>query len=151
MPGLKAIHEQKRANFAAQMLEEAKTDHQPIVFTDESMFMQNLSRPGVWRRRGVFSPQYAFPKDAHSPISVMVWGAISSGGYMSRILRCPDHVDAKSYKKMLSDARITDELNRVFGVGRYRFQQDNALPRTAARIGRRSSPRNFLATSFPRE
>jgi hypothetical protein len=34
---------------------------------------------------------------------------------------------------MLSEARITDELNRVFGVGRYRFQQDNAAPHTAAR------------------
>jgi hypothetical protein len=47
MPGVKAIHRQKPANFAARMLEEAKTDNRPIVFTDESIFVQYLSRPGV--------------------------------------------------------------------------------------------------------
>jgi hypothetical protein len=93
--------------------------------------MQDMSRPGVWRQRGIFRPEYPIPKEAHSPISVMVWGAISFGGSRSRLLRCPNHIKAESYKKIVENARIVDDFDQVFEwAKKYQWQQDNA-PRIA--------------------
>jgi hypothetical protein len=131
-PALTPVHIQKRLAFARRMLEN-REDQRPIVFSDESQFIHNRARPGVWRKRSVFSRQFTFTKEGHSPISVMIWGAVAAGGYRSRLLRCPDSVKGPSYKKMLDDARVREELDRVFGAKGYRFQQDNAPPHTAAR------------------
>lgn len=46
---------------------------QPVIFTDESTVVLDLSKKGIWRQRGFHPPSSFFMKD-HHPIQVMVWG-----------------------------------------------------------------------------
>jgi hypothetical protein len=121
MPDLGPIHEAKRMAFAARM-HRNRTDQCPIVFNNESQFIQKPRCPAVWQNERLVSLQFTFTKQGHSIIAVKAWGAISSGGYRSRLLRCPDPINKQSDTRMPVDARICEELNRAFGELGYRFQ-----------------------------
>jgi hypothetical protein len=104
----------------------------PIIFTDESTVEVDLSRGGLWRKRGHQIPESYFVHNAH-PIHVMIWGGIGPNGYRTPLIRCPASVTGASYVQFLTGAGIFAELNNIFGIGRYVFQQDNATPHTSVK------------------
>jgi hypothetical protein len=83
-------------------------------------------------RKGEFLSDATYEQAQH-PIAVTVWGLIGPG-FRSPLLRCPDHVNAEGYMKVLADARIFGHLMTQYGPRGFWWQQDNA-PAHAACAG----------------
>lgn len=94
----------------------------PIIFTDESTVVLDLSKKGIWRQRGFHPPCSYFPKD-HHPIQVMVWGAIGPNGFRTNLIRCPASLTAYSYCKLLGDNHVFFQCSQI---GHFIWQQDGA-------------------------
>lgn len=95
---------------------------QPVIFTDESTVVLDLSKKGIWRQRGFHPPSSFFMKD-HHPIQVMVWGAIGPKGFRTNLIKCPDSLTAYNYCKLLADNRVFFQCAQI---GNYVWQQDGA-------------------------
>ena len=119
---LKEEHIGARLTYCDQVLENGL---QPVVFTDESTVVLDLSRHGIWRQRGFHPPESFYWKD-HHPVHVMVWGAIGPGGFRTDLVRCPPSLTAYNYCKLLADNHVFYQCSRL---GNYIWQQDGA-PRT---------------------
>jgi hypothetical protein len=91
------------------------------------MFKVDLSRPGIWRRRGEFVPQQFYQREAH-PVHVMVWGAIGPNGWRY-LVRCPQSVNRQTYLEMVEEP--IQKMKESFSNG-FIHQQDNASPHKAA-------------------
>mgnify|MGYP002472070326 CR=1 FL=1 len=116
---------------------------QPIVFTDESTVVVDLSRQGIWRQRGFLPPSSFYQKD-HHPIHVMVWGAIGPNGFRTDLIRCPPSLNAFSYCKLLADNRVFYQCTRL---GDFVWQQDGAPPHRAVADLIRKHVRNMIGLS----
>lgn len=95
---------------------------QPVIFTDESTVVLDLSKKGIWRKRGFHPPSSFFTQD-HHPIQVMVWGAIGPKGFRTNLIKCPDSLTAYNYCKLLADNHVFFQCSRL---GHYIWQQDGA-------------------------
>lgn len=94
---------------------------QPIVFTDESTVVVDLSKQGIWQQWG-FHPSSSFYQKDHHPIHVMVWGAIGPKGFRTDLIRYPPLLNAFSYCKLLADNRVFYQCTRL---GYFVWQQDS--------------------------
>jgi hypothetical protein len=60
----------------------------------------------------------------------MVWGAIGPN-YKSPLIWFKEHVTAETYIQKLTEYQIFEQLDLIYGPGRYIYQQDGARPHTA--------------------
>jgi hypothetical protein len=118
----------KRLAYAELHQEERFTN---VCFSDESIFQLADNRQLYWWNpntddRPVFEDHYNKKK-------IMIWGGISRKGrtdiYFWKISKDLT-VDALEYVKCL-DTNLIDRMNTLYGVGNWRFMQDNARVHTA--------------------
>jgi hypothetical protein len=114
----------RRVAFCREQLTREDFNLIPIIVTDESTICQDLNLGGIWRNRGEEVNDASYVKMAHE-ISVMIWGAISQG-FRTKLLRCPERVDAISYMQMLADGQVFYQCIQKFGPAGFYWQQDNA-------------------------
>lgn len=130
-------HISNRLRYCNQVLQKGI---QPVVFTDESTVVVDLSKQGIWRQRGFHPPLSFYPKD-HHPIHVMVWGAIGPNGFRTNLIRCPPSLNTYSYCKLLADNRVFYQCSLL---GDYVWQQDGAPPHRAVADLIRRHVRNMI-------
>jgi transposase len=119
----------KRMEYATSHLTDKFTN---VCFSDEVIFQMNENRQLIWwnknnEDRPVFEESYDKAK-------VMIWGGISRRGktdlYYWKISKDLS-VNAVGYTECLQETLI-DKMNGLYGVGKWRFMQDNARPHTAS-------------------
>jgi transposase len=94
------------------------------VITDECMIVADPVRRKIWLFPGETSECVQQCYQGHSAVRLMFWAAIAPG-YKSALIVFEEHVTAKTYKQMLIDNHIFEQLRAAFPAG-YIFQQDNA-------------------------
>ena len=114
---LSALNIQKRLEFCIKYQEDSFSN---VIFSDESSFELNRNSQKVF----VFKDHEAVRMKRSDRTKVMVWGAISKRGKVALHFH-DESVDTDVYLEMLEEylPKIPD---RMFGEGRWRFQQDNA-------------------------
>jgi hypothetical protein len=93
--------EAMQARGAFAQLQVGNDDGLPIIFTDESMMVQDLNLGGIWKKRGEIRHE-GFDESDHQPISVMVWGAIGMG-FGGPLVRCTRPVNQDTYGVIFGD------------------------------------------------
>ena len=99
-----------------------------IIFSDESRFCEGPDSMWVRFRIGEWNDT-ALRCAAKFPKGVMVWGAIGPG-FKSRLILCPDGVNALEYLRIVFDSGMIEECDARFGRRNWTFQQDGAPAHT---------------------
>lgn len=74
-----------------------------------------------------YSPNVCREKQAH-PFRVMIWGAIGLN-FKSKLMFIDGTVTSDYYfNEILIGSNVFDDADKVYGKGRWVFQQDNARP-----------------------
>ena len=117
-----------RMKFAYSLLC-SELDFQKIIFSDESRFCLGSDNIYRWYRKGENDDQVFIESEKYNP-SIMVFGAIGYN-YKSEIVLCSGHVDSIEYRQLIESANIENDLNNMYGAGKYLFMQDGAPAHTS--------------------
>ena len=93
----------RRDNWAREMIEHDQEFWDTVIFSDESRFAQfsDSGRVWVWRKTGEeFELKNLQPTVKHGGLSIMVWGAIWTGG-RSELILCEGSINAAKYVEIL--------------------------------------------------
>ena len=107
-------------------------DVERIVFSDEKMFVieehLNAQNDRVYAAAFEDIPERVRTVQRfQKPGSVMVWGAVSSGGKFPLVfVESGVKVNAAYYREEILEGCLKAEAHRVFGQGQWTFQQDSA-------------------------
>jgi hypothetical protein len=102
------------------MMQEVDTDKRPIVFPDESIFVQDLNHRGIWHPSGIFdSIGMDIPSRLWLGGDWTAW--LSQPAYQMYIIS-----ERGIRQKIISESGIIKLLDRMIVFKQYRWQQDNA-------------------------
>jgi hypothetical protein len=128
-PHLTERHMGNRRHFAAEIPTDVRF-HLPWLFTDECSIDLNPYRKPVYRIPGIRTAEKIYQDYTKHPIHVMVWGGIARN-YKSPLVLVDGTIDAGKYIRILSENRIIETLDEVYGRKGWVFQDDGASPHRA--------------------
>ena len=101
----------------------------PWIFTDESMIVLNPLKRKLRVIHGMDVPQKYIDVIGY-PTKVMVWAAVGRD-FKSALVRVTGILNANEYQRMLTECKIFELADAIYGKRAYVFQQDGARPHTA--------------------
>jgi transposase len=126
-----------RKTFAQQIWQDVKI-FLPWLFTDEVSIDRNGSVRSVRRVPHILSDQDIYVERDQFPCRIMVWGAIGFN-FKSALILVNGSIDALQYQAIIAQSGVIAQMDALYGVNCWVFQDDGASPHRA------KSTRQFLA------
>ena len=118
-----------RLHFANLILNDNADILEYIVFSDESRFCNSPDSLLMWRKKDDFS-EITTISYSKTIIRTMAWGAIGLN-FKSQLYFHDKGVNTDAYIRCLYDSHVFEDLDQIYGKGKYIFMQDGATCHTA--------------------
>ena len=90
-------------------LRQQNDDWSNVLFTDESRVSTSPDCPVMW---WVKKGDHLYLETDKFPLSVMIWAGII-GSRRTRLIKCPQRLDAAGYVAMLEQHRIVESITHI--------------------------------------
>lgn len=149
-PLLSSANKKARLAFARRHQHWTVTDWGRVLWSDECSveLCSSKTRIYVRRRSGErYKEQCLAPTVKFGGGKLMVWGCFSAGG-VGELRRVEGSMTQHSYKVILEDA-MTTSADKLFDMGNYYFQQDNAPCHKAKSVMDFLAQKKFQVLDWP--